>query len=212
MSTPNYRFRRARLLASAALGAALCCAAGCEQQNEALELRREIADLRQQLRDKGDRIAALEAANRETNKELQQARGFTDADLEKIFYPTELVIDELTGGEDFDGDGGDDGVSVYLRPVDRVGDVLKVAGDIRVELYDLQAAEGQKLVSECIVPVDHVEKLWYGKLLTYHYAIECPWGPGRKPTHDEITVRATFRDFLTKRVLTAQRVVKVDLQ
>jgi hypothetical protein len=85
-----------------------------------------------------------------------------------------------------------------------------VAGDIRVELYALAAPSDQTRIGVYEFPHDKAAELWYGKLLTDHYTLRCPWQAG-PPAHPEITIRATFVDFLTKRVLTAQASATVRL-
>ncbi|MEP0847150.1 MAG: hypothetical protein HRF50_10080 [Phycisphaerae bacterium] len=197
------------LLAAPLALAALAACGGCASQTE-LDLRRENDRLKAQLADTSRQLAEHQAAIDELNRQLQAARGFTDDDLKRIFYPEKLVIDSLSGGEDYDGKTGDDGVTVYLRPIDRVGDTVKVAGDIRIELYDLAAPADAKLLGEYNIGVDKASEFWYGKLMTNHYTIRCPWQK-IVPANPEITVRATFRDFLTKRVITAQTVVTVKL-
>lgn len=182
---------------------------GCENNAE-LDLRRQVGKLSDQIAEKNRLIDSQQSAIRKLNQQLQQARGLTDDDLKHIFYPEKIEIDDLSGGDDYDGKPGDDGVTVYLRPIDRDDDAVKVAGDIRIELYDLQNPSGQKLIGEYVFPLDEVSRLWYGKLSTYHYTLRCPWKNG-PPKHPEITIRATFVDFLTQRVITKQVVRTVKL-
>lgn len=198
-----WRFSRPVLL-----GLIFASAGGC-QDNSTIDLRRENLRLQEDVKKKDSDLAAQYAQISELNKQLLQARAFKPEDLEKIFFPEKLVIDSLTGGENYDGKPGDDGITVYLRPVDKDGDVIKVAGDIRIELFDL-SKPSDNLIGRYDIPVDAVRKLWYGKLGTSHYTVKCPWLHG-PPENTEITVRATFRDYLTQRVLTAQMVVHVKL-
>jgi len=174
------------------------------------KLRDEISDLRKTLRQKDEQLLAQKVSLDEMTKQLALARSISEDDLKRIFYPERLVIDRLSGGADYDGQPGDDGVTVYLKPVDRYGDVIKVAGDIRIQLYDLAAQPDRNLIGEYFVPIDQVAKLWHGKLLTNHFTIKCPWPKG-PPEHDEVTIRAVFVDYLTKRVVSAQSTCKVKL-
>ena len=184
-------------------------AAGCESPAE-LQMRKEIGDLRQTVKDRDNQLAAQKAALEEANRQLAVARSISEDDLKKLFYPERLEIDKLTGGYDSDGKPGDDGVVVYLKPVDKDGDVLKIPGDITIQLYDLAAPPAQNFIGEYKVPVDQVGKLWHGKLWTNHYAIKCPW-PHGPPKHPEVTVRVLFVDYLTKRVVSAQATCTVKL-
>ncbi len=198
-----------RLVCSAATLAAVLLATGCQSPTE-ISLRREVGDLRATIKQKDNQLVAQKATIDELNGQLRVARSISEEDLKRVFYPEQLVIDKLSGGADYDGQPGDDGVTVYLKPVDKDGDVIKVAGDIRIQLYDLAAAPAQNLVGEYFVPVDQVGKLWHGKLLTDHYTIKCPWPKG-PPEHTEITIRAMFVDYLTKRVVSAQATCQVKL-
>ncbi len=184
-------------------------AVGCESPAE-LQMRKEIGDLRQTVKDRDNQLAAQKAALEETNRQLAVARSISEDDLKKLFYPERLEIDKLTGGYDSDGKLGDDGVVVYLKPIDKDGDVLKVPGDITIQLYDLAAPPAQNFIGEYKVSVDQVAKLWHGKLWTNHYAIKCPW-PHGPPKHPEVTVRVLFVDYLTKRVVSAQSTCTVKL-
>jgi len=127
----------------------------------------------------------------------------------KVVHPPDhpkavrLEIEKLSGGEDYDGQPGDDGVTVYLKPLDKVGDIVKALGDIRIQLYDLANPPGRNLVGEYHFPAKTVGDKWHGKLMTYHYTLKCPWQRGA-PEHSEITIRAVFRDYLTGHVMSTQ--------
>ena len=201
--------RRWLLLASSMLAAGLFPWAGCQSTRE-LDLQRKINRLNDTIADKNNQLAAQRATIDGLHDQLQVARALTDKDLEKLFYPEKILIDTLSGGDDYDGQPGDDGVTVYLKPIDRDGDPIKVAGDVRIELYDLANPPDQNLIGQYVIPVEEVSRLWYGKLATYHYTIRCPWQNG-PPQHTEITIRATFVDYLTRRVITAQSLCTVTL-
>lgn len=190
-------------------GLLLTASGGCESARE-IQLRREVVSLQDQVQKAEHRLAAQEAAIGELKQQLRVARGLSEEDLQKLYYPERLTIDSQSGGADYDGQPGDDGVTVYLRPVDREGDAVKVPGDVTIQLYDLAAPPNRNLVGEYKVPVDQVGRLWHGKLLARHYTIKCPW-PSTPPAHSELTIRALFVDFLTKRVVSAQTTCHVDL-
>lgn len=202
MNRPRPRSRCVPLAALAAGGLLAALAAGCES-TAVVQLRREVDELRETVRKKDDELIAKQASLEESNRQLQVARGLSDEDLKRIFYPEKIIIDKLTGGADYDGQPGDDGITVYFRPVDRDGDTIKVAGDVTIQLYDLAAPPNQNFIAEYKVPVDQLGRLWYGKILASHYAVKCPW-PHGPPAHPEVTVRLVFVDYLTKRVVAAQ--------
>ncbi len=200
---------RRRLRARTALYAALLALVGC-QSDARLDYERRISTLQQQIERQREQIAAQQATIDELQRQLQVARGLSDRDLENIYYPDKIEILSLTGGEDLDGQPGDDGVVVYLRPVDRDGDAIKAAGEVRIRLFDLQAPDGHTLVGEYSFSVEALRECWFGKFMTYHYTLHCPWQHG-PPGHAEITIRATFIDYLTRRAMSAQTTCTVKL-
>lgn len=186
---------------------ALFATAGCKQQ-EGPDLRAQVKVLQEKVEKQNSELAARQAAIDELNHQLAIARGISDDDLKKIFYPEKLVIGTLSGGYNDNGKAGDDGVSVYLQPVDKKGDVIKAAGDIRIELYDLANPASQNQVGVYVFTVEQAAEHWFGQLMTNHYSLKCPWQHG-PPKHSEITIRAQFTDYLTKRIMNTQATVKV---
>ncbi|MCG3125751.1 MAG: hypothetical protein CHACPFDD_00577 [Phycisphaerae bacterium] len=198
--------------------ALLPCAAACVamlltacQPGAEAELRQQVARQASELEQKSNQLAACEATVKELRARVLRAQGFDPKRLEKLCYPTDLRLARLTGGYDADGQPGDEGVMVYLQPLDRVGDVVKAAGEIRIQLFDLAAPEGEQLVGEYLFDVDETAKLWYGKLMTQHFTLKCPWKT-RRPAHGDLTVRATFVDYFTTNVLSTQGVCAVALR
>jgi hypothetical protein len=97
---------------------------------------------------------------------------------------------------------------VYLKPIDAEGDVIKATGEIEVQLWDLAGTPDELLVGQYLLDAVHARRLWYGRFLTKHYTIHCPWRD-QPPPHDEVTVRVLFTDYVSGEVLTDQRVVKI---
>jgi hypothetical protein len=185
------------------------------------------------LPDKDQKITQLEEKNKQLEETLeaknqtitQQANTIADQKdriqtlvalgpdrLKKLYYPTRIVIDPLTGGADYDRKPGDDGVTVYIKPIDEDGDVIKAAGHIYIQLLDLAQPEAKKLIGEYSLDVDHARKQWHGRFLTNHYTVKCPWQPGKgAPEHREITVHVEFMEYLTGTKLTATHTCKISL-
>ncbi len=212
MVRTRHRRHLARVWIGRGLFAALAVSAitGCAGSNNNANLRIENNRLRDELRTKDAKLVAKQTELDATHRQLDVARAISENDLKKLFYPEQVVIDRLTGGANYDDQPGDDGVTVYLRPIDQHGDAIKIAGDVTIQLYDLAEPHDRCLIGEYTIPVDQIGKLWHGKLLTGHYSIKCPW-PKRPPKNPEVTVRVTFVDYLTKRVVAAQTTCSVDL-
>jgi hypothetical protein len=186
---------------------ALVASSGCADLAVTADLRRENIQLRERSEQQNQQLAAMQATIDGLHGQLAVARGLSAEDRAGIIAPERIVIVRPTGGEDYDGRPGDDGVTVHFRPVDAAGDALKVAGDVRIDLFDL--ASGGDSVATLAVPAGELGGHWLGTLMTYHYSLKVPWH-GSPPVGNEITVVVTFVDYLTKRSMTAQQVVQIN--
>jgi len=126
--------------------------------------------------------------------------------MDKLFTVERIELGRYTAGVDLDKKPGDDGVRVYLQPIDRGGDLVKAAGSISVQLFDLSRPE-KNLIGRCDVPADAAGKLWFGGLGRSHYRFDVRWTT--PPAAPEVTVRASFTDLLTGKTFTAQKTCKV---
>ena len=195
--------------AGALIGAAGCDGAGTNERFRQLD--GQIRSLTDQVDKLTQDAAVKDALIDAQQKQITTLQGLGNKRLEKLYHVTAVQLDRLTGGDDYDGKPGDDGVTVYLQPVDQDGHVIKAAGGIRIELFDLANPNGQLRIGEYRLDVDHARKAWHGRLMTHHYTIKCPWRIG-PPKHDEITVRAEFTDYLTGKTYRGQKLVKVRLK
>ena len=165
-------------------------------RRDADALRKQANDLQQQLRDSQAQVETLQ--------------GLGDKRLDLIYHVASIKLGRYTGGYDADGKPGDDGVRVFLEPLDADLHPLKAAGAATVQVFDLAAAPEKHLLHQCSFDVDQLRGHWYGAFLSYHYRLDCPW-PSGPPDHREITIRVTFTDYLTGKTFTAQKAVQVNL-
>ena len=188
-------------------------AGGCGPQNVdhakmlAQELDRvtlENTALKQQMADRDATIESL-------RKQAEALADLGPTRLDHLFTTDRIELVRLTGGADYDGKPGDDGVTVYLRPVDAQGDAIKAAGEIRIQLLDLtEENRPRELGLYVLNDPGELRASWHGGFMTDHYTIRCPWQPGLGlPAGREVTVRATFLEWLTGREFTAQKAVQV---
>ncbi|MDY7009211.1 MAG: hypothetical protein SVV80_00450 [Planctomycetota bacterium] len=140
-------------------------------------------------------------------KQIRTLQGLGEKRLENLFHVTGVKLGKYTAGADLDKTPGQDGIRVYLTPIDRDGHAIKAAGAVKIQLFDLAAKEN--LVAEHDFPVEKISEQWAGGFMTYHYCFDCRWPA--PPEHDEITVRVEFIDYLTGKTFTVQMVCKVKL-
>lgn len=196
----------------AVLMAGLCCTlfAGCFKPAEG-----PIAD--DQLAKANAQVGELTIQNRKLTDQIAQQDqrilsllNLGDKRLDKLFHVKTIWLGDATGGFASDGrEERDDSIKVYLQPMDADGSVIKAAGDVKIQVFDLAADPKNNLVGEFKWSVDQVGKNWASGMFSYHYSFVCPWKT--PPAHSELTVRVEFVDYLTGEHFSAQKVCKVKL-
>ncbi len=182
-----------------------CYLAGCHGPSQTIaDQHKQIAELQSRNRKLVSTIEDQDKQIDEFNEVITILRKLGPKRLQKLYYVSKIEIHRRSGGTDYDGRIGDDGITLYLKLYDQDGHGFKAAGDIDVYIYDLTNPREQDLIAEYKYDVDKTKELWYGRLLTYHYRIDCPWQK-RKPRGRNVLVRVTFLDYLTGRALQASR-------
>ncbi len=133
-----------------------------------------------------------------------------DVKLDDLFVVDKIKIPTRSGGIDLDGKPGDDGVVVYVQPVDASGDVIKAAGAITIQLTDLTDIGSPRTIAtkEYTDPVV-IKKSWYGGFMTNHYSFKIPFSESAGRIPSEVHVRVVFLDWLSGRELTTSTTVTV---
>jgi hypothetical protein len=175
---------------------------GLQQENQAL--RQDRSRLERALAKRDATIADLHA-------QVENLQSFDPDRPADLFAPVKLEIVSLSGGRDYDGRPGDDGVTVYLRPRDADGDIIKAPGRITIQLLDNSDLDAPRVLGICAVTdPDVVRRSWYGRFGTNHYTIDCPFPPDvLSLVPRQVTVSAEFVDYLTGARLTAVKEVSV---
>lgn len=184
------------------------CAVISKPELDKLKSERQLA--LEQVRKLTERSEGLIAEVIAQRKQIDMLTGLGAERLRKIFHVVRIDLGKYTGGISTDDKPGDDAVKVYLAPIDQDGSTIKAAGEVTVQLYDLQAPPKENLIGQYKWTVDKISKQWHGGFGVYHYSFVCPW-KSAPPKHDEITVRIEFADYLTGKHFSAQRLCKVKL-
>jgi hypothetical protein len=184
---------------------------GCTHPSAAnIELRKQNSDLRSQIASLNRRhdadaatIRSLEKKNATTTPTLASDR------LAELFTVHGIQFGRLTGGADLDPKSpGDEGIKVYVIPIDQDGETIKATGSFIVDAFDLDLASGMR-VAHCETSAADARKLWFGEVLLHTYVLTCPWE--RRPVHSDLTLKVSFTDSLTGRQFEAQKRIKVEL-
>lgn len=104
------------------------------------------------------------------------------------FEVKSISLGMLTGATNWDDQPGDDGVVVYLYPLDQTGDIVKRAGDFTFELFDLERSENP-LIMRWHIPAAEAARYW--QTFPGCYRFKLAW-QGPPPRTDRPILKATF--------------------
>ena len=191
---------------------------------ELTQLQAQLAELTTNLEDLTRRMEELDTRTQALADELTRARQLSPlAPLEpppsptpappkptpepmEDFPVTSISLGMLTGGANWDAQPGDDGVVVYLYPLDRSGDEVKRAGDCTFELFDLSQKPSPLLMSWHI-PAAEAATLWQSFPGCYRFTLAWRDSP---PRTSEPILKATFVT-LSGQEFTATKELRVEL-
>lgn len=187
------------------------CGCGPLETEVTRDLQRKVNALKVENINLNDRLAVRDAEIERLRKRLAivgDKRGFP---LGPMFDVRKIEILDITSGSDLDGKPGDDGVTVYFRPVDRDGHVLKRGGEIKIKLLDNSPLTAPTVLGNFVLNApDRVRHAWYGKFWTNHYKIQVPFHPEVAVyPGQEVDIHVSFTDWITGEEHTARKVVKI---
>lgn len=185
----------------------LLIAAGCSSPGKVAEVVKERDNLRYQIerveRDVAERDATIDGLKAQVQT-LQKLDPNRPVDL---YAPTRVEIASRSGGADYDGKPGDDGITIYLRPHDADGDAVKTPGKITLELLDTSEPGTPRSIAVCkYEDPKELRKIWHARFLTQHFSLKCPFPEGVKlPASRHLLASVTFTDLLSGAVLKAEQ-------
>lgn len=167
-------------------------------------LRRKVAVIER-------RLAQRDATIAKNQRRIDDLMTFGPDRPADLFAPVRVEIASRSGGTNFDGKPGDDGVTVYLRPIDADGDVVKVPGRITVLLTDTTNLGAPRTLGTYVFSdTQQIRRMWHSRFGTQHYTLRCPFAEGIVPYKGRrVTVTAEFVDFLTGKTLRATKEVRI---
>ena len=193
------------------LGCMTLMAPACVSPGQRARLLTENQTLRDQNTRLERTVAQRESSIAQLHRQIENLKGFPPDRPADLFAPVSIEIATLSGGADYDGQPGDDGVTVYLRPRDADGDAVKAPGRITIQLLDNANLTSPRMLGVYVFDTPlKLRELWHGRFASDHYSLKCPFAPGLDRSGiQRITVSAEFVDFLTGATLTAVKEVSV---
>ena len=184
--------------------------AGCNNNGASKNWQAETERLEREVKKLSDQLSVQEARLERQETQIANLTRLGPDRLERLLRVGKIELPGPHAGDDDDGRPGDDGVRVMIRPWDQDGDLLKVAADITIEIYDLGNPEGSQKIGTHEFTAEQARKEWYSRFATGHYTLKCPWQKG-PPAHTDLTVRVEFVDLLSGKTFNAQTVCKIKL-
>ncbi len=121
----------------------------------------------------------------------------TDSQLVQLYSPRRIEVLPFTKVRSFDDDSFPDGIEVCLRPLDEMGDPVKVYGNLHFELFVWRDASGDRAgerletwPQSLLSPAD--QKIFWDRV-TSTYTFQLLWEGGRFPSERKYLLRVTFQ-------------------
>lgn len=97
----------------------------------------------------------------------------------------------LSGGKDRDGQPGDDVLVALVAPHDQQGDLVKIAGEVEIEAFDMTLPSEDKRVGRWTYTPEEAAKVWHSGFVGAGLQFELPWQA--LPAGKELVVHARLR-------------------
>jgi hypothetical protein len=148
------------------------------------ELAQQLARARDDLKVAHSDAAVLRS---QLNKRHQVSLTQEQAD---VLYRAEAIKFNmlLTSGQNRDGEAGDEGLSVMLIPVDVHGDLVKLAGEVELDLFDMTLESEQQRLGQWKFTIDEVRAHWHSGFISTGYLFQIDWQ--KLPRARELTLHA----------------------
>lgn len=180
------------------------CGIGSERKDP-LEIK-----VQQIAQEKTELMRELQQTRAENEQLAEQIKGLSPFPEDKAINPYEIErvkITRYTNFYDKDDDGKREKLIVYVQPVDADGDVIKAAGTMDVQLWNLNNLNGQAMLSQWQVDPNDLRKLWYDTLVSANYRLIFDAPEELDVLADPLTVKVTFTDYLTGEIFRDQYAV-----
>jgi hypothetical protein len=182
--------------------------AGCRGGDPQAPLKNEIDLLK---RDKTKLTAELQEFKEENQTLRRQISNLSGLPENVRFNPYELLsikITSYTNIYDKDDDGIKETLEVHLQPIDKQGDVFKAAGDVKIEIWNLNNPAAQALLGSSEIKADDLKNMWYNAFFSSNYRIDFDVSDKIDLFTVPLTIKVTLTDYLTGKIFTDQRMIE----
>ena len=119
-----------------------------------------------------------------------------------------VLNSRLTGGYDFDGRPGDEGLLLVIEPQDKSGDYVALPGELTISVHDPSKRGADARIAQWDYSAEESTELLRQTLLGKGFHLQLPW-PNELPDQSELTVSTTYRTEQGERLKT-RRTIQID--
>ncbi|MHC4757244.1 MAG: bZIP transcription factor [Planctomycetota bacterium] len=193
------------------LAAFLLFFAGCayDQQAYQKQLKSDIDSLKLENTDLNQQINHLQQENEQLTKQNKILAGLDPQFKYENLYSLQTVnIHKYTNLYDKDKNGNFEKLIVYLQPMDTHGDIVKAAGTVDVQLWDLSNEAPQAKIGKWQIMPDQLRDLWFATVVTTNYRLTFGLDEPVEKHDQPLTVKVTFTDHLTGKTFQQQQIIE----
>jgi len=188
-------------------GCLLVLIAGCENQ-KAKPAVSATETLRQQNEELKKQLEICKAQNAEQQNQISTLTATGKASTEDIYDLKKVELTKYTNFYDHDKDGKKEKLIVYLKPTDSQGDLIKAAGEVNIQLWDLNQPEASALLAQWDIAADKLGENWFSALLGTNYRFAFDITEKVTDFSKPLTVKTTFKDRLSGKTFSSQKVIE----
>jgi hypothetical protein len=194
-----------------AIGYVLALTTGCQSDNTYIAQTDQINNLKQEKAELKGLIEQLQKENDQLHNHVQVLSDLpADVKGRNVYQLRNIKITNYTNLYDKDNNGAREKLIVYIQPIDQDGDIIKAAGAVDVQLWNLKNQTDKALLGQWRVEQDELKKLWFATLITINYRLTFDVAGIVESFDEPLTVKVTFTDYLSGKVFEAQKVIKPD--
>lgn len=174
------------------------------------EQEQQLSELHAQMQEKERALAQSRRAEDELRRQLALSR-----DQRLLPEQSDLLVrvagirinSMLTAGVDRDQLPGDDALFVQFAPYDEDGELVKLPGEIEIEVLDPALPNDQKVIARWTIPAEKSREHWTRGLFGAGYQFTLPWKE-QPPPHSELVLHVRLKP-VDGREFTATHVLRI---
>jgi hypothetical protein len=146
-------------------------------------------------------LETLRQENTELKRRIEVLAGIPAAAHGMQFQELQRAhLTRYTGLYDKDDDGIPEKLIVYVKPIDKQGDIVKSPATLEIQLWDLDASADRKLLRTWVVEPEVLREQWFATVVTINYRLVFDLPEGVDPQGGNLTVKMVFTALLSGQV------------